>query len=329
MAMIAERVAKKYRTRFIEPGLMNYGDLDVGVVLVQKSALDKMAPTFEGKPIVLDHIDPDTGKEFEAGVVSAAPFWEDGWQWVDMLIWDEDTKRRLDNEGYNVSCAYVPTSAGAAGIYHGLPYDSEILDGVYTHMAIVDNPRYEGALVFTNSKGKEKRMRLFRVAKDVPEAKVEKELKNAQAEIVNEGDGDEDVLENACVEMENGEQVPVSELISAYKRGKRQVMNADDEVDVDGERVKVSELMSAYMSKGSVKNEAIEPTAEVAEDVVDEAKQESHMTNAKPKKNENFKLVKNSVERAVRPEVSVDTRTDRLERGRTRYGKIVRNGGNS
>ena len=35
---------------------------------------------------------------------------------------------------------------------NNIPYDIEFLDGVFTHLAIVDNPRYERANIVFNSK---------------------------------------------------------------------------------------------------------------------------------------------------------------------------------
>lgn len=40
----------------------------------------------------------------------------------------------------------------AGGTENNIPYDIEFLDGVFTHFAIVDNPRYERANIVFNSK---------------------------------------------------------------------------------------------------------------------------------------------------------------------------------
>ena len=40
----------------------------------------------------------------------------------------------------------------AGGKENNIPYDIEFLDGVFTHLAIVDNPRYERANIVFNSK---------------------------------------------------------------------------------------------------------------------------------------------------------------------------------
>ena len=40
----------------------------------------------------------------------------------------------------------------AGGTENNIPYDIEFLDGIFTHLAIVDNPRYKRANIVFNSK---------------------------------------------------------------------------------------------------------------------------------------------------------------------------------
>ena len=52
-----------------------------------------------------------------------------------------------------MSCSYdVKLADDAGGTENNIPYDIEFLDGVFTHLAIVDNPRYERANIVFNSK---------------------------------------------------------------------------------------------------------------------------------------------------------------------------------
>ena len=52
-----------------------------------------------------------------------------------------------------MSCSYdVKLADAAGGTENNIPYDIEFLDGVFTHLAIVDNPRYERANIVFNSK---------------------------------------------------------------------------------------------------------------------------------------------------------------------------------
>lgn len=52
-----------------------------------------------------------------------------------------------------MSCSYdVKLADDAGGTENNIPYDIEFLDGIFTHLAIVDNPRYERANIVFNSK---------------------------------------------------------------------------------------------------------------------------------------------------------------------------------
>jgi hypothetical protein len=141
-------------------------------------------------------------------------------------------------------------------------------------------------------------------------------------------------MDDAYVEMENGDRVPVSEMMQAYRAACERenggtMLNMDDEVDVDGERVPVKALYDAYMSRNEAEN-AEAPQDVDAEDVVDETKQERGLKNAKSGKDDNFKKVENSARKSGEtssPEI--DTRATRLARGAERYSRAVKNGGNS
>ena len=159
----------RYRALFIEPGIISYDDIGAGHVLVLRPALDKMLQSFIGKPVFnVSHNDTSAKTAFDfsnltddekdnlaCGVISAVRFDDaSGWYWADMMIWDAATQSNIDKNGFTVSCAYIPgeDTDATGGTYHGIHFDEEVLSGAYTHMAVVDNPRYEGARVFRNSK---------------------------------------------------------------------------------------------------------------------------------------------------------------------------------
>lgn len=142
---------------FIEPGVVNYAD--VGMVLVRKEVLDKMMNSFIGKPIVNeDHRDvspEDFEKGTAQGIVNSVWFEEkDAMYHAGYQVWDQPTLKNIRN-GFKVSCAYKVTRWGPGGIHNNVPYEREVLDGEYTHLAIVANPRYEGVRIY-NAKGANK-----------------------------------------------------------------------------------------------------------------------------------------------------------------------------
>lgn len=78
---------------------------------------------------------------------------EDGWYWCSGVLTDEEAVKLIE-DGYNVSCQYRITdyAENTEGKFHNAnPYDKEILNGVFEHLAIVENPRYEGAFIAVNA----------------------------------------------------------------------------------------------------------------------------------------------------------------------------------
>lgn len=177
---------KKYTCSFIEPGVVFYQDLgpcklcgdartcmgagpegkkgegcdtDGETILVKQEALASMAQSFVGKPVIdLMHkdIEPNMVANGEAdGIVTRV--WLDeksGWWMCEFLVWSPQTQLHCESPRFSVSCAYDPMSVNTeGGEYHNIPYAEEILTGEYTHLAIVTNPRYEGARILVNSKG--------------------------------------------------------------------------------------------------------------------------------------------------------------------------------
>lgn len=170
---------KQYKCSFIEPGVVFYQDLgectvcgnamtcanngsecqpEGATVLVKQDALAKMAQSFVGKPVIdMVHKDvtPSTVADGEADGIVTRVWLDDksGWWMAEFLVWNADTQAHCESPAYSVSCAYEPTEVVGEGEYHNIPYAEEITNGDYTHLAIVTNPRYEGARIFVNSKG--------------------------------------------------------------------------------------------------------------------------------------------------------------------------------
>lgn len=109
-----------------------------------------------GVPVIINHQDvsKENADEIRRGVVS------DVWynpviNWFECagVIWDETAQNLITDKGWSVSCSYdVKLADDAGGTENNIPYDIEFLDGVFTHLAIVDNPRYERANIVFNSK---------------------------------------------------------------------------------------------------------------------------------------------------------------------------------
>jgi hypothetical protein len=332
---------KKYKARMIAPGLVNYDDLGIGNVLVRKPALDKINPGWTGKPVFnMTHRDVseieafdfrnEDPENFADGIITESVYDDaSGFYVAEFLVWDAETQDTLDLKDrtgkplYSVSCAYTVTEEDeTGGEYNGIPFTSEVLNGRADHLAIVNNPRYPDAVLLENAKpDKEKSMgfKLFlNKGKEEADAKKRKnELPPPEPE-----ENDEDVEVDGYVEMENGEKVPMNELVAAYNEKMKNAEEEDkkydmeDEVVVNGETMKVKDLVAAC-GYGTQQENAEAPTDEKAEDVVDEKKQ---ISNSKKEKNENFRKVANAAKGDDGPvERNVNTATKRLERGKQRY----------
>ena len=137
------------------PGVAGYPG-QFGNVLIKKESFDKFINTMVGVPVIINHKDitAKNANDERVGVVSNVWFDDkDGWYWCDGVIWDETAQNLITNKGWSVSCSYdVKLADDAGGTENNIPYDIEFLDGVFTHLAIVDNPRYERANIVFNSK---------------------------------------------------------------------------------------------------------------------------------------------------------------------------------
>lgn len=144
--------ARHFKSRFIQPGLAGYPG-QYGNALIKKENLDRFVHTLRNKPVTINHKD-DIQDDDKVGEVFNVWFnAEDGWYWCDGIITDVTAQNLIQDKGWSVSCSYDYTKAdNSGGTANNIPYDIEFLDGEFTHLAIVDNPRYEGANIVFNAK---------------------------------------------------------------------------------------------------------------------------------------------------------------------------------
>jgi len=240
-----------YKARFIEPGPVSYGDMtDVeDTILLTETALYNMAQSFIGKPVIIDHVDinPDIAKEKAVGYVTSVRKGQyendnDPWWYCEFII-DDDKAKELIQEDFNISCAYVPTEVDLqGGEYHAIPYAYEVLNAEYTHLAIVDNPRYENAMIFKNSKSKGDQPVIFKLFNKKGKGSENKNKKNDHKEKTMDMDMDEAVYIN-----DDGEEIPVKDMMYAYEKYRMNRVDDDDEYEMDdGEKVKMKEMYDVY-----------------------------------------------------------------------------------
>lgn len=144
---------RQFKSRFLVPGLVKY---DYGVCLLTKENADKFIQGFIGCPVVINHQDVTDANAKDVSVGNIFSVWfdeKDGYYWCNGIITDKHAIELID-KGYSVSCQYTITeySDNVSGALHnGNPYDKIIENGKPEHLAIVDNPRYEGAIIAVNA----------------------------------------------------------------------------------------------------------------------------------------------------------------------------------
>lgn len=308
---------KSYKARHLEPGLVFYSDIgEVNpatgkpkgmMLLLKKEAIDKMRPTFKGKPVVnMFHkdVDPEDFKDGKAdGIITGASYnAEDGWDWVEFLVWDEKTKENCDKK-FQLSCAYVPTDIKIEpGMYHNIPYDGEVINGTYTHMAIVPNPRYEGSMIICNSIGgsMKKIVMKFLNALGVAQS-VELDSKTE-------------------VDMD-GKKVPLDELVNAFKaeqaekervalENSAKEMKDDTLINVDGKEVSVKDLKASFVAYSARLN-ADEEAAEKAKKEKEEAEKKNSEDEADKKKKADEEEKRNADEKMAKEEADKKAETEK------------------
>ena len=144
---------RPFVSRFIEPGIAHYKEL--GDILITKETLNKFINTMVGCPVIIEHEDVTDANadKLRVGVVSSVWFNEmDGYFYCEGILTDPEAIDLVKNQGYNVSCAYSFVSDNTKRTHNGKEIDMEFIDGEFLHLALVKDPRYEGANIVVNKK---------------------------------------------------------------------------------------------------------------------------------------------------------------------------------
>ncbi len=278
-----EEFPKKVSIRHLQPGLVRYEYMNGGkgmTILVTRAYMDQVRDTMIGKPIInRTHRDlpnnPIAKGEGDGIVIAAYNNPADGWDWVDALVWDEETVQNIRN-GYEPSCQHEITNVGPAGMDRGIPYDAVALDGFYEHIAIVPKGRYEGVLILMNSKaegGSTMKLKFWPFNKDKGEKaanSVEMDTEKATLEV----DGKDVPLEAAVTAYQ--EKLKNEAAIEAAKNAAPTKLTDQDMILVGDKQVSVADLKAAFALKS--KNEADDAAKKKKDD--DEAAEKEKAKNA-------------------------------------------------
>lgn len=263
--MNAKEWPKVFSCRFLEAGIVSYEDSDCGIALLKKETIDKMLPSFIGRPVCIDHhhITPDNYEELkQSGVIvgNVIKTWfnpEDGWFWADFIVETEKGRSCINDHGYSVSCAYNVITVQEGGLWHDIKFDGEITDGSFTHLALVELPRYEDSKITTHLPSmlvNGKSGHYVDENKKTREAKMEFNWKFWEKKENSKERTDE--LANLHVEI-NGKTMPLGEVLNAVeksgmfrenKNGKNIMCSKGDIVDIEGHSYPIGEMVDAYNS---------------------------------------------------------------------------------
>lgn len=260
----AKQEPKILYCRHIAQGVCGYQD---ETIFIGEDALKEMDKSFAGKPVYVEHQAVDLEKlqeQADGYVVESFYLPEDASHWAKIII-VSDKGHEAVSKGWAVSNAYVPDSFGASGEWHNIPYNREITEGHYTHLAIVPNPRYEEATIMTPEEfkqykaGKKEQLNQLQNSKEGVKEQMFKLF--TKKEVTNSED-----ISKAMVELSNGKTVSIQEMINACeedikaKEAAKAKKNEEEEllekvVKVNGEDIKVSDLIKSYEAKKNKCNE--------------------------------------------------------------------------
>lgn len=306
-----------YYAKHMSVGLAGYED---ETILVDGDAIKKMIPTFVGKPVVVYHknIDVSNLEEKDGTVIESFYNEVDGCAWVKMIIETKEA-REMIARGWGVSNCYLPTESGSGGKHHNIPYKRSIKNGIFRHLAIVPNPRYEEAVIYTPDQFKAykegKQKELLQLQNSKGAKKMFKVFKKTKEEV-------SEIAADTMFELENGREVSFEEMVNAIESAEaakkaaeqKEKLNENTEVTVNGEKMSLKKVIERFNAIEMEKKEAEEGEEEEKEEVKEKIKKAAdEKTNAKYF-DELANANKKSAERNI-----VDTVDDRLARGKERY----------
>ncbi len=331
----AKQFPAKFYAKHMQAGIAKYDGEKPETIYIDLENMKRMMPSGVGKPVYVLHqeVRLETLKEDSHGLISGSFYNElDGWLWFEFMATDDIAFQAIAN-GWSVSNAYIPTESGPAGTWHNCPYDREILAAQFTHLAIVPDPRYEGACVFTPDEFKmyqaARREQLEELQNSKsPEGKtLMKFFKNKKEEVAT-------VDAETMVELQNGKTVSVQEMVNAMEEKKNaeddadkkkkeddEKKNSDQKVMVNGVEMALDDLINSYCA---MKNAADEEEKKNAEDEEKEKKnaEEAEKKNALEGK-KHFEELKNAHVNHKGAEVRIiETSMDKMKRGQDRYGSV-------
>lgn len=342
-----------------QDGVAEYKDKDPSEMLyIASDTAKRMDKTYQNKPVYVLHngkAKHDDVQNADGIVVRSFYNKVDGNHWAEFIVYT-DAGLKAIRDGWTLSNSYDVLAQKGSGRWHGVDYDYEVADGSYDHLAIVPDPRYSDSIILTpeqfkqynldkeaeltnltNSTGENKMFNLFKKEKVensadlatmsvvLPESKVEKTLE----QIINEADKAEKakgkpMMANmgAMVKLGNDDEVSVKELLNRYKNmckkneeaeAEKKKENEDEEEKKDNEDEKGSGV-----DQDKAKENEDEDKDNKKNSLEEENKRLSNEIEELKKKN--FDELYNAPFKVNNEIETIETSTDQVSRGTSRYG---------
>ena len=250
---------------FIEAGLVNYSDLGLGTFLVRKETLDNMVKSLRGKPVIINHNFDINSEDIHGYVTNVLHNDTDGQYYAEFMLCTQEGKEAADELKFG-SCSYTPQFSGKGGKWHANPYEDEITGGEFTHLALVDKPRYENAKILNNSL-KENQMDDKTIIEKITElfnARFPSKIEAKDDHVIKIGEKELTVKEakelvNAMDEKKKAKK--------DKKKAKKELKNKDKDHEIDDEET-CDDKKDKKKAKKELKN-----SFSLDEDVIDKAKE--------------------------------------------------------
>lgn len=240
----ASQFPSVYYCRHMQPGVARYENETILVDTEGMKNLLKSVGT-RSVPVYVNHqnVDLKNIKQQADGYVTDSFYNEmDGWGWFKFIAVDDKAHSAIKN-GYSVSNAYVPNEFGPKGTKNNIPFDREVRNGEFTHLAIVPDPRYEGAKIFTPDE--------FKIYQDDQRQRHERQNSKEKPmfKFFNKVETDKPTAES-LIEV-NGKTVSMEQIINALEKKKEP--NEEETVTVNGKTMTKDAAIEAYVELQNAK----------------------------------------------------------------------------
>lgn len=229
-----------------------YPDKDPLRILVLENAIREMDSSFQGCPLFVQHRDEvnvdDFMNEEPDGVVVRSFFNKaDGKHWAEFMTFTNEAEERI-RQGWVLSNSYQVKDDNTGGEWHGAPYDQEVVNGEYEHLAIVPNPRYKESVILTPDEFKaynsEKEQDLLRLANSDDEGEI---MFSRKTKVDNAKD-----LEGLCVTLpKSKKEYTLTQLVNAQdeyelKMKEPQMANMDSMIEHGGKKMNLGDFCKEF-----------------------------------------------------------------------------------